>query len=161
MATSEDRQHAERLIREHKKRLRLLELRQARQGDSADPSIDGEIADIKAAISDLEGHAPSDVITEARQVVRSQYENDLEFLIADGAARNRRQTKTEETVTNTAAELHSVKSDVMVIKADLHHERVDRKRGQRRNFGLSITSLVLWFLIIGALWIILARAGLL
>lgn len=163
----EDRQHAERLIKEHKKRLRLLELRLARQGDSADPSIEGEIADIKAAIADLEGHAPSAVIAEARQVVRDQYENDIEFLIADGAARNRRQTKTEETVANTAVELHTVKDDVIAMKVDVQHlkegvalEKQARERGQKRNFRLSVTSLALLFVLAGALWIILTRAGL-
>lgn len=164
MASPEDRQHIERLIREHKKRLRLLEVRKARQGDSADPSIDGEIADIKAALSDLEGHAPSSVITEARQAVRNQYENDLDFLVADGAARNRRQTKTEEMVANTAIELHSVKDEVIAMKADvraLQRERYARIRGQRLNFGLSLSSLLLLAISSIALLVILARAGLL
>lgn len=168
MGSPEDRQHAERLIREHKKRLRLLEVRLARQGNAADPSIENEIADIKAALSDLEGHAPSQVITEARQVVRNQYDNDIEFLVADGAARNRRQTKTEETVTNTAVELHEVKNDVIAMKADMQQLRDDhtlecvrRSVGQRRNFGLSVTSLILLLTLAVAIWVVLGRAGLL
>src|SRR5262245_47190451 len=96
MATAEDRVHAENLLKAHKKRLRLLELRKARQGDSADPAIDGEIADIKAAIADLEGHQASDIVTEARQAVRSQYDTDIDFLIADNAARSRKQTQIDE-----------------------------------------------------------------
>jgi hypothetical protein len=168
MATAEDRQHAERLIKEHKKRLRLLELRLARQGDSADPSVAGEIQDIKAALSDLEGHAPSAIVTEARQVVRNQYDNDIDFLVADGAARNRRQTKTEETVAATAQELHSVKDEVLAMKADVsklktdhQDERTARAWGQKRNLRLSVASLVLLCILALALWFILARAGLL
>ena len=168
MAAPEDRAHAEQLIRAHKKRLRLLELRLARHGDSADPSIEGEIQDIKAAISDLEGHAPSDVITEARQVVRNQYNNDIDFLVADGAARNRRQTKTEETVTATAQELHSVKDDVIAMKADVANLKIDhvaehraRAWGQRRNLSIGLGNLVLLLLLALAVWIVLGRAGLL
>jgi hypothetical protein len=168
MATSEDRQHAERLIREHKKRLRLLEVRLARQGDSADPSVEREIDDIKAALSDLEGHAPSAIVTEARQVVRNQYDNDIDFLIADGAARNRRQTKTEETVAATAHELHSVKDDVIAMKADVEElkkghttEQKAREHGQKRNFRISIGNIALLLLLAFFVWIVLARAGLL
>lgn len=166
MATTEDRQHAERLIKEHKKRLRLLELRLARQGDSADPSVEREINDIKAALSDLEGHEPSAIVTQARQVVRNQYDNDIDFLVADGAARNRRQTKTEETVVATAQELHSVKDDVIAMKDDVQklwanyaNEQRDRVYGQKRNFRLSVASLALLCLLALALWFILARAG--
>lgn len=168
MATAEDRHHAERLIKAHKKRLRLLEIRKANQGASTDPSVDNEIEDIKAALADLEGHAPSSIVTEARQVVRNQYENDLEFLIADGAARNRRQTKTEETVTTTAQELHSIKDEVLAMKDDVSQLKIGfakehrlRERGQRRNLGLSVASLFLLFALAGAIWIVLARAGLL
>lgn len=130
MATSEDRQHAERLIREHKKRLRLLELRRARQGDSADPSVDQEIEDIKNALLELEGHTPSELVTQARQVARNQYENDIEFLIADGAARNRRQTRTEEKVDFIAAEIHAVKDEVIVVKSDVQTLQKEHKKSE-------------------------------
>jgi hypothetical protein len=168
MASPEDREHAERLIKEHKKRLRLLEIRLARQGDSADPSVEREIGDIKAALSDLEGHAPSAIVTEARQVVRNQYDNDIDFLVADGAARNRRQTKTEETVAATAVELHSVKDDVLEMKDDVQQlqqdhqtERKARARGQKRNLSISLVNIILLLLFALAVWIVLDRAGLL
>jgi hypothetical protein len=54
MASEEDKAHAAELLHEYRKRLRLQEIRKARQGDSADPSLDIDIAELRLNIVTLE-----------------------------------------------------------------------------------------------------------
>jgi len=158
MATTEDRQHLERLLREHKKRLRLLELRHARQGDASDPATMAEIDDIKAAIADIEQHEPSDVVTETRIVLRKQYENDIDFLIADGAARNRRQTRVEERTETLAVEQHGIKDNVIQLMADVQtiggrvlQNETKGRTGRTRNMLLLLLNVIMLALILAML----------
>jgi len=168
MATIEDRAHLERLLKEHKKRLRLLELRQARQGDAIDPATTIEIDDIKAAIADIEQHTPSSVITETRAAVRNQYDNDIDFLIADGAARNRRQTRVEERTEQLAVEQHAIKDDVLVVKDDVQGLKQSQaendqkaRSGRTRNTVLLALNVGLLLLLMGfQIWMVLRANGL-
>ncbi len=47
MATLEDRQHNERLIYNYTRRLKILEDRRSKQGDSTDPAVDIEIEELR------------------------------------------------------------------------------------------------------------------
>jgi hypothetical protein len=155
MATVEDRAHLERLLKEHKKRLRLLELRQARQGDAIEAATAIEIDDIRAAIADIEQHTPSTIVNETRAALRNQYDNDIDFLIADGAARNRRQTRNEERTETLAVEQHAIGekgimlvSDVQTIADRLVQNESKGRFGRTRNAVLLIINVVMlaWIL---------------
>lgn len=167
MATAEDIAHAQRLLKKYKGRLRVRELQKATQGDSADPAIDIEIEELKASIADLEQHQPSELIVETRQAIRKQYDNDIDFLIADGAARNRRQTRMEEQGLAIAQEVHAVKDKMLAMSADVQDLKDDKRmgeRGRRRNLVLLIAGLVISLFTAGgvvALWFIIVRAGVL
>ena len=54
-----------------------------------------------------------------------------------------------------------MKDDIQKLRHDHSVERFERFIGQRRNFGLSVTSLILLLTLAMAIWVILGRAGLL
>lgn len=144
MATSEDAEHARRLLKKYKARLRQRELQVADLGVMADPLIVNEIADLKASIAELENHKPqSEVVVEARQAARNQYESDMDFLMADGAARNRRQTRIEERQDGMSTELHELKNTVLSLMEDFRQNKTLAEWGRQRNFWLFIIVIVL------------------
>lgn len=129
MATAEDRAHAQKMLKTYRARLRLQELKKAKLGDSADPMIDMEIQDLRGAIAEIEDHKLPAVVTEARQIARNQYENDLEFIMADGAVRNRRLTQSEEWIEKLSVEIHEVGKDVRNLKEDVRQSEAARATG--------------------------------
>lgn len=144
MATSEDQEHARRLLKKYRARLRYRELQVADLGVMADPVIVNEIEDLKASIAELDNHKPQpEIVTEARQAARNQYESDMDFLMADGAARNRRQTRIEERQDGMATELHQLKNTVLTVVEDLRQNKTLADWGRQRNFWLFIVAIVL------------------
>jgi hypothetical protein len=146
MATSEDRAHAQKMLKTYKARLRFQELKKAKLGDAADPVLDMDIQDLKDSIKDIEDHQLPAVVTEARQVVRNQYENDIDFLIADGAVRNRRQTQAEEQRAALAVEVHEIGKDVLNLKEVVQASEQARATGapfyRKVIAGIAIVALV-------------------
>lgn len=153
MATAEDRAHAQKMLKTYKARLRLQELKKAKLGDGADPVVDMEIQDLRNAIAEIEDHKLPAVITEARQIARNQYDNDLEFIMADGAVRNRRLTQSEERIETLATEVHEIGKDVLNLKEDVRLSEQARATGApklRRWLRFIATVSVLALLLAGA-----------
>ncbi len=155
MAQDAERSHAEKLLDAYRKRLEKRELQKAELGISADPSIDTEIDslnteidNLRASIAELEQHQPLPrVISAARKATRNQYDSDIEFLIADGAGRNRRQTKIEEVQAAQGTEIHEVKKVVLNLVEDFAQDKQAAEHGRRRNFVLQLDNVTL--LIVG------------
>jgi hypothetical protein len=163
MATHEDRAHAERLLYEHRRRLKALELRKVRAGDSADPSIDTQIEDSRRDVSVLEALLEASVSDDVRDTIRRNTEGDFDFtmLFLQGVKQNERITKIEEKVQTVVQQ----QSAAQLWRLDMS-ERMDdsdkaRKHGQRRNLRIAIIDLALIFILALAVWVVLARAGLL
>lgn len=129
MATAEDRAHAQKMLKTLKARLRFQELKKAKLGDSADPVLDMDIQEVREAIAEIEGHKLPAVVIEARQATRNQYDNDLEFIMADGAVRNRRLTQSEERQETLAVEVHEIGKEVLNLKATVADSEKARASG--------------------------------
>ena len=120
MASAEDQEHKRKLLKLNKSRLRQRELQLATFGVSVDPSVVTEIDALKESIATLEAHQPqSPLVIEAQKVVRNQYEGDVEFLIADGNARNRRQTRLEEKQSDLAVTIGHIENKLLVVVDDI------------------------------------------
>ena len=76
----DERHHAERLLYEYRRRLRYREHQKARLGETADPFIDADIAELRQNIAMLEPvvePAPADEVVE---VVKRHFADDYLFL---------------------------------------------------------------------------------
>lgn len=160
---SEEAQHRAALKRTYTKRLHLLELRAARQGDTVDPQVVTEIDDIKANLASLDlADAPA-AAPEVRAAVRNRFDSELEFLIAQFTSITRRQTTTEEKVGDLADQLGALAQHIsaivthqveaaheraenlratVAIAQALAHEQTNRIGGQRLNFWLLVAAVV-------------------
>lgn len=163
MAKSDDRAHAERLLFEHRRRLRALELRKVRMGDSADPSIDTQIEDTQRDVAVLEALLDASVSDDVRDTIRRNTEGDFDFtmLFLQGVKQNERITEVEKKVASivqsqAAAQLWRLDVSEHMRESDMH-----RIAGQRRNFRIAIGNLLLILALAAAMWVILGRAGLL
>lgn len=145
----EEQAHRDRLKRVYTKRLRLLELRAARQGDTVDPAILTEIEEIKTNIAGLETIEQPKVAPEVSATIRKHFESDLDFLISQFRRLNERITAFEDQVKTMVEQsyhaqewrLH-IADDVRQLQTDSSLERGLRKRGQRFNRALMIVILL-------------------
>jgi hypothetical protein len=163
MASTQDRAHAERLLYEHRRRLRALELRKVRAGDSADPSIDTQIEDSRRDVSVLEALLEASVSDDVRDTIRRNTEGDFDFtmLFLQGVKQNERITKIEEKVETMVQAQGAAQLWRLDIADHLRISDEQRVWGQKRNFRLAVASLSLLCLLALLLWFVLARAGLL
>jgi hypothetical protein len=161
MASSQDRAHAERLLYEHRRRLKALELRKVRAGDSADPSIDTQIEDSRRDVSVLEALLEASVSDDVRDTIRRNTEGDFDFtmLFLQGVKQNERITKIEEKVETVVQAQGAAQLWRLDIADHLRVSDAQRVYGQKRNFRLALGNLALILLLALALWFILARAG--
>src|SRR5260221_8057695 len=144
MASAEDQEHARKLLKLYRSRLKQREIQVATLGVLADPIIVTEIEDLKESISNLEAHKPaSPIVQEAQQVVRNQYNGDIEFLIADGAARNKRQTRLEEKQSDLATTVGEISGKLLTVVEDIVLNKTDADYGRLRNYRLQIVNLML------------------
>ena len=150
MASDEDRQHAERLRREYAQRLRLLELRAARHGDSVEPAVLIEIEGLRAAIAALDLTTAPALGPEVREIVQKHFDSDLDFLIAQIAELTRRMLATDGHINSLMALHHAAQTwriaiadDVQALKEDRAHDNHERQRGQRWNRILLIAIVIL------------------
>jgi hypothetical protein len=154
-----DEQHVARLRREYTRRLRALELRLARQGESnVDPAVLAEIEDIQQRLAEiglLEQPRPS---AEIKAAIRAHFDDDLDFLIAQFSKFGQRLTGVEEQVSrvmqahNAAQEWRlGITDDVQQLKGDPEKER--RSRAWGRGIQVLILALVIAVLVILLYWL--------
>lgn len=148
MATSEERQHAERMLTQYQWRLRLLEERKARQGDASDPSTDIEIAELRANVSTLDALLEPEPAEEVKETVRRAGDGDWAFMFAQFVKYGTRLTKNEERVEvaiqisrEVQLALFNVGEDVKAIRDSIATERDDRVSGQHINRWIGMATL--------------------
>ena len=152
MATSEDQEHARKLLKLYRARFKQREIQLATFGLSVDPAVVTEIDDLRQSIAHLEEHKPqSDIVTEAQNVVRSQYDGDIEFLIADGNVRNRRQTRLEEKQNDLAVTVGAISQKLLIVVDDIIHNKIDAEYGRLRNYRLQVINTLLLLLLVSYL----------
>lgn len=163
MAGSEDRAHAERLLYEHRRRLKALELRKVRAGDSVDPSIDTQIEDERRDVAVLEALLESPVSDDVRDTIRRNTEGDFDFtmLFLQGVKQNERITKIEEKVETVMQGQGAAQLWRLDIAERLESSDKARIHGQRRNFRISIGNIALILFVMLLVVIMFLRAGLL
>jgi hypothetical protein len=141
MASIEDRQHAQRLIHEYRRRLRALEIRKARQGDSADPAIDLEIDELRLNIATLEALIEPEPAPEVQEAVKRHVEGDYTFMFAQFVKFGQRLSRVEERVDKVAQAQHAASAWRLRIGEKIDANDAARVKGQRRNLLLSIGTL--------------------
>jgi hypothetical protein len=156
MATDEDRQHAAELLHEYRKRLRIQERRKAKQGDSADPSLDIDIAELRLNIATLEALIEPEPALEVQEVVRAHVADDYMFLFSQFVKFGSRLTHVEQRVEAVSQQQGradvwrlGIADDVLTLKNGQTKNDVERKAGQRLNRALLIAVVVL--LVVGLL----------
>ena len=150
MASAEDRAHAERLLYEHRRRLRALELRKVRAGDSIDPSVDTQIEDTRRNVSVLEALLEASVSDDVRDTIRRNTEGDFDFtmLFLQGVKQNERITKVEEKIETVVQAQGAAQLWRLDVSDRLARTEQARKHGQKRNFRISIGNLTLLLLLV-------------
>jgi hypothetical protein len=163
MASSDDRAHAERLLYEHRRRLKALELRKVRAGDSADPSLDTQIEDTRRDVSVLEALLETSVSDDVRDTIRRNTEGDFDFtmLFLQGVKQNERITKIEEKVEVVVQAQNSAQLWRLDIADRLETSDRARIHGQRRNFRISLGNIALILFVLLMVIILFMRAGVL
>lgn len=147
----DDKAHRDRLRRENTRRLRVLELRKARQGDATDPAVLTEMEEIRANLAFLDLADAPKPAPEVRASVGS--ESILDLVIAQVGKFGERLTGVEERIVKVETRQEDAAEWRFV-------EREERQYGQRRNFRISMANLILLLLIIAAALLFLtARAG--
>lgn len=171
---ADERAHREKLRKEYTRRKRLLEIRKARQGDTADPSLDIDLEEINASLALLDAAAAPKATDEVRAAVGQEHIDHL--VIAQVAKIAERQTKSEEYAQDIAATLEQstkltqewrettgeqlieikdqmieIKDQIVGLVINAHAETRKREWGQRRNFWLSIAAIMLMLIV---LWIL-------
>ena len=143
----DDQAHRDRLRRENMRRLRVLELRKARQGDATDPAVLTEMEEIRATLATLDMAEAPTPAPEATAHLRSRFVDEFEFWIAQLAALTMRQTRTEDRVGTLETKVDQADQVSAAWRSEhaATHEasNLDRIWGQRRNFWLLIAILVL------------------
>lgn len=94
----DERQHAERLLYEYRRRLRYREHQKARLGDTADPFIDADIAELRQNIAMLEPVVEPAPAEEVIEVVKRHIADDYLFLYRQLVKFGERLTKVESAV---------------------------------------------------------------
>lgn len=149
MASSEDRQHNERLIYNYTRRLKLLEERRSKQGDSTDPATDIEIEELRLNIATLEELLAPDVSPEVQAATR-RAEGDWSMLFVQFVKYGQRLTKVEERAQLVAEQQirdsHwrlNVTDMIEQVAATVAANDAKRRGGQRRNLSILIAIAVL------------------
>lgn len=153
MATTEDRQHAQRLIYQYRRRLYILEERKARQGDNADPAVDIELDELRLNIATLEALVEPEPADEVKAVVQRHVESDWAMMFAQMVKFGQRLTKVEERVDTVVQSQASAQLWRIDITDRLAVSDAARQWGQRRNLMISLGTLVLLiFAVILLVW---------
>lgn len=130
-ADEEDsRQHAESLLYEYKRRLKIRERQKARLGDAADPSVDLEIAQLRTNIAMLEPVVEPEPAEEVKEAVRRHIADDYLFVFRQVVKVGERLIRREEYDATTADEIQQIKTEVQQIKAVVESEQAGRPKRQ-------------------------------
>lgn len=149
-ASPEDREHARQLLKIRRQRLYLREEQQARLGDSADPSIALDIAQLRADIAALDilvnAPEPSGDVQDA--IDRHLLGDNLRFIFWQVAQFGERLTHVEERSDQTAQAQHAAQLDRLATRDAIARLETTaaanddaRKRGQWLNRSLLIAIL--------------------
>jgi hypothetical protein len=144
----EERQHAERLLYEYRRRLRYREHQKARLGDTADPFIDADIAELRQNIAMLEPVVEPAPADEVVQVVRRHFADDYLFLYRQLVKFGERLTRVESTVGDVQQESAAWR------KTHAHAHQANEGRaiwGRRRNLVLLLAVIVIVIAILSLL----------
>lgn len=158
--------HQERLKQARIKRLQQLEMRIARQGDSVDPSVVNEADDLRILIAGYDVSAPDPGIKES---IQRRYGDELTFIIMQVAKFGERLTGVEQGQAAIGERLTEVEKGQAVasewrtaagaqlqeIVGALAAERELRVSGQKKNYRLSVVSVILCgSLFVIAVWLL-------
>lgn len=136
MASSEDRQHAQRLIKKKKGRLYRLEEQAAQMGLDTPPHVTTEIDDLRADIATLEAIAAPEPGTdpEVRALTKRSFgDGDWAMLFSQYVLINTRLTKVEEK-TDTIAQVQQAASiERLQTKDDIHEIKERQVSGERKH----------------------------
>ena len=164
MASSEDRRHAERLLKKKRARLHRLEEQEADFGINTEPVILNEIEDLRRDIATLQAllePPPSDDVQEIATRIKGGEPGDFMLLFTQYVLLNTRMTRQEEKMESVLQQQGAAQIWRMDVAERLEGHEQERIHGQRRNFRLAIGNFALLLLMAILLWIVLARAGVL
>lgn len=158
MASDEDREHAEGLRHDYARRLRVRERQLARLGDTADPSIEVEIAQLRLNIEALDVLLDVTPDEAVQEVAGRMLEDNTRFLFTQAVKTNQRLAKVEERVDMVATQQHSAQLERLAVRGAVESLELRQAAddlaavsGRRRNFILLVTALILLFIIGGAI----------
>lgn len=154
MATLEDRQHAQRLAHEYRRRLRLLEVRKARQGVETDPSIELEIEEYRLNIATLEALAEPEPAPEVQDAVKRHVEGDYTFIFAQFVKFGQRLTKVEERMQLIAQAQHAASTERLHTNQAIKEIKAQQAISERRRRVWQPIYLALWISVV--LFVIIA-----
>jgi hypothetical protein len=145
MASGEDREHARQLLKLKRQRLFYREEQANRLGDSADPSVAMDIAQLRIDIAALNevvnAPEPSEDVKET--IDRHLLGDNLRFLFLQVVQFGERLTRVERQTEDNAAAHHAAQLDRLAVKAALERNDVERRRGQLLNRALLFSVLAI------------------
>lgn len=170
MASSDDQQQAARRLKIHRRNLARLEETKAKLAGEVNLAVDNQIDEEKANIAALEpiANPPPLPSPKVQEFIKATVPQDIDnaMLFIQGIQANARLTKVEEWITKVEEKVETIvqaQGAAQLWRLDiadrLENSDAQRVYGQKRNFRLSVASLVLLFVLALALWFILARAG--
>lgn len=158
MALDEGRQALEEQARLFTRRLRILEIRKARQGDASEPSLDLDIEDLRLSIAEIRRHIDGpQLLSEARQAIKEYYQDNLDFVINQVAQLNQRQSVTEEKMTRIEQGQNAAQTERLDLAADVKALKAQAQISEHRRrfwqpiyagmFALAVLAVILgiWF----------------
>lgn len=166
-APDESRLHNERLLYNYTRRLRLLEDRKSKQGDSADPAVEIEIEELRLNVATLEELLAPAVSPEVQAAVRRS-EGDWAMLFAQFVKYGQRLTRVEEKADRVAEQQTRdahwrINATGAIEQLAINVATNDSKRqtGQTWNRRLLISVTILVVIDTGAIvWLIITLRGL-
>lgn len=127
-ADEEGRRHAEHLLYEYRRRLRVRERQKVRLGDAADPAVDMEIAELRTNIALLEPVVEPEPSEEVREAVRRHIADDYLFVFRQVVKVTQRMALREQHDAVLADEIQQ-------IKVAAETDRAERPRRQEELDG--------------------------
>lgn len=164
MATDEDRGAIDAKIRELENRLNRLEIKKARYGYTADPSLDSEIEDLQFTLETMRRQLEGpQLLPEARASLDRYAADNMAFVLASLRALMERQTKTEEELKRQGQQQHTIREKQTEASDDIgklfDHYRTEKRegtKGRQRNWRIQVFNAVVLLVLAGAvIWLLI------
>lgn len=137
MASQEDREHNRQLLKLSRARLRIREEQALKLGDTADPSVQLDIEQLRIDIAALEqitsAPEPSAAVAEA---IDRHLDGNIQFLFVQMLKIAQRMTHSEEQITQISQAQHAAQLDRLATREALERNDQERKGGQLLNRAL-------------------------